>query len=282
MKLRVKKHNFVAVPSANNVINQGVQCMDLADATGLDGSFAQEESAAAPYVNVTQMYRRKWPNASNIRWWVQSRVVTTGSEIKVGDQCDGDMTKDTCKREDPDAPTIETFCKFEYATASFPSKFYRAGQLIGFKEPYKCPAKQPSHTANCATGDCTKFWGEMTTFFGTIAPTNAGYSDGDIKSPASVFGQYKIATNGGDSTTSWFTVETGTLRGQPGWTDNQVCPSKGTTIIHVPTYIEGDWYPSSTCFCFSCSPLLLSSFLSTSLSRSRPTPNSRTDRLPQL
>ena len=50
-----------------------------------------------PYINVTQMYRRKWPNASTVRWWVQSRPATVGVDLKIADQCDGDITKTTCK-----------------------------------------------------------------------------------------------------------------------------------------------------------------------------------------
>ena len=259
IKLRVKKHTYVEVPSTNNIKNQGVQCMDLVSNTGLDGGELQDGSSTAPYVNVTQMYRRKWPNASNIRWWVQSKPATTGTgvtNIKVGDQCDGDMTKDTCKNTKP--ADKKTFCKFEYEPASFPENFYRPGQLIGFKEPYKCAADQPNPgTTDCTTDTCTKYWGEMTKFFGEAAPTNTdGYIDALLASrPTSVFGTLEIATRGttinsDGSTTSWFTVNTNNFQptgpgNHRGWTLHQVCPSAGTEIIHVPTKIEGNWYPSS-------------------------------------
>ena len=60
-----------------------------------------------PYINVTQMYRRKWPNASTVRWWVQSRPATVGAvgfDLNIADQCDGDITKPTCKTTQVSVP----------------------------------------------------------------------------------------------------------------------------------------------------------------------------------
>ena len=241
MKLRVKKHKYVDIKSTNNIQNQGVQCVDLSSTPGLVGRTLQPLSKTAPYINVTQMYRRKWPNASNIRWWVQSKEVKTGTNINVGNQCDGDMSKDTCKNTKP--ADRKTFCNFTYSTTSFPGNFYRPGQLIGFKEPYKCAANQPNPgTTDCTIDTCTKYWGEMTTFFGKVAPNNKGYTDGTIASPVSVFGSATISQFGRNSGLSWFTVDTNSFQGQPGWTIHQVCPSSGTTIVHVPTKLETDWY----------------------------------------
>ena len=53
------------------------------------------------------MYRRKWPNASTVRWWVQSRPATVGAvgfDLNIADQCDGDITKPTCKTTQVSVP----------------------------------------------------------------------------------------------------------------------------------------------------------------------------------
>ena len=73
----------------------------------LDGNAPDPLGPYGPYINVTQMYRRKWPNASTVRWWVQSRPATVGPvgfDLNTADQCAGDITKPTCKTTQVSVP----------------------------------------------------------------------------------------------------------------------------------------------------------------------------------
>jgi hypothetical protein len=150
------------------------------------------------------------------------------------------MTKDNCVKIKT-GETKKSFCNFTFSSTSFPENFYRPGQLIGFKEPYKCTAPQPNPgTTDCTKDGCQKYWGEMTTFFGESDTTQV---DDTVTSPVSVFSTIKVLETGRNAGSSWFTVETATkFQGKQGWTTHQVCPSDGTSIVHVPTQLEADWY----------------------------------------